>query len=362
MKNHGIPAAGRRPGPCRNHARPAPGRECRDCCTVIRAQRWLCLAAFAAGLGSTPLTAQTLAPTTWAFRADNDFFNFWQAGVDRPDEEYTHGLEISATWSARPVVLRRLFPARSPCTTVPSVSQPCTRLRLAIGQEMYTPDIDSPQLLPGERPYAGWLYATLGESAESPRALDELSVTVGVTGPPSLAEAAQRTWHQWFHFRTPRGWGGQLPFEPDVAASWYHARELIAPRSAAARFVHVAPYGHATIGTLQTSIAVGGSMTIGINPRPAWQPTFRRLPVRTVGLYVGVDVQSALVLRNLFLDGDTFRSSSSVTRNPLVGQVSGTLGLSLGRVRAEWCIVHLSREYTTQSTPHTYSRLTLKVE
>lgn len=316
----------------------------------------------AASLLATPVIAQARAPVTWSIRVDNDYFNFWQAVRDRPDEEYTQGAELSATWSGRPPLLASLFRGLDPCAVGTPPDQRCTRVRLAIGQDMYTPSSDSPQLLPGQRPYAGWLYASFSESSESRGELDEISATIGVTGPPSLAEAGQKLWHGWFNLRKPLGWAGQLPFEGDISASWMRARELISPASTVARSLHLAPYGRATIGTLATDLTVGGSLTLGVNPRPAWQPTIRRPPGHQVGLYVAADAQSKLVLRNLFLDGTTFRPSSSVSRTPVVGQLSGAVGLSIGRIRAEWTVLHVSREYTTELAGHTYSQLELRVE
>jgi lipid A 3-O-deacylase len=322
----------------------------------------LIVASVAMFLATTSMAAQARLPTTWAIRADNDYFNFWQSVRDRPDEEYTQGADLSVTWSGRPIVRGWLFRESRPCVIGRPADESCTRLRIAIGQEIYTPSIDSPQLLPGERPYAGWLYTRFSESTESRKGLDELAATIGVTGPPSLAEAAQDVWHRWFNFRMPLGWAGQIPFEPDFAISWTRAREVMSPASVVAGVLHVAPYGRATIGTLATDLTVGGSITLGVNPRPAWQPTGHPSPGHHVGLYIAADAQSKFVVRNLFLDGATFRSSSSVSKEPFVGQVSGAIGLSVGRVRAEWTVLHLTREYTTQPIGHTYSQLAFRVE
>jgi lipid A 3-O-deacylase len=311
---------------------------------------------------ATPMIAQVRLPITWAIRADNDYFNFWQSARARPDEEYTQGAEFSAAWSGRSVLPVNPLRRMDPCTVEISLAQPCIRLRLAIGQEMYTPSVDSPHLLPGQRPYAGWLYARFSESIERGRGVDAFTATLGVTGAPSLAEATQALWHPWFNFRSPLGWAGQLPFEPDVAVTWTRARELISPASPAARSLHLAPYGGATIGTLATDVAVGGSMTAGFNPREPWQPAARPAPAHHFALYLAVAAQSKLVLRNLFLDGTTFRSSSSVPRIPVVGQLSGGVGVSIGRIRAEWTVIRLGREYTTQLMGHTYSQLALRVE
>ncbi len=68
------------------------------------------------------------------------------------------------------------------------------------------------------------------------------------------------------------------------------------------------------------------------------------------------------VARNLFLDGDTFRPSASVAKEPFVGQISGLVGLAVGRVRLEWTAIHLTREYPSQPITHAYSRLLVRIE
>jgi hypothetical protein len=57
-----------------------------------------------------------------------------------------------------------------------------------IGQDIYTPSVspDDPHASPGHGPNAGWLYLTQAARIVSPTRFDELAVTLGVTGPPSL--------------------------------------------------------------------------------------------------------------------------------------------------------------------------------
>ncbi len=213
-----------------------------------------------------PLLGQT-SSTSWEVRADNDYFNFWQSAGARPDWEYTHGMEISGTWSAQRLPLPHVLPERPTCADASATDRTCTRVRLAIGQEIYTPEIDFRQLLPGDRPYAGWLYASFSESVESRDGLDEVRATVGVTGAPSLAETVQDTWHRWLGIPKRVGWSGQIPFEPDFSVRWTHARELVPRDSRIASVLHAAPFGVAEVGTLATSLTAGGSVTVGLNPR-----------------------------------------------------------------------------------------------
>jgi hypothetical protein len=80
--------------------------------------------------------------------ADNDYFIFWVPPDRRSDDNYTQGLRVSWDPVGAPALARRLI-----CHTMSSCGS-----QVEVGQEIYTPTKDAPTPLPGERPYAGWLY------------------------------------------------------------------------------------------------------------------------------------------------------------------------------------------------------------
>ena len=62
-----------------------------------------------------------------------------------------------------------------------------------IGQNIYTPkDIRIRQNQQDDRPWAGWLYGSVGLTTVTNNHLDELEFTAGIIGPASLAEQAQK--------------------------------------------------------------------------------------------------------------------------------------------------------------------------
>lgn len=295
------------------------------------------------------------AQTTAAFKLDNDFFDFWQAPSKRPDREYTQGAEVSVRWPAATGWPLHLTPGPK-CTLATPLETPCAHWVLSLGQDIYTPSVDSPSLIPGQRPYAGWLYLALSKQVESARRFDVIRLETGVTGPPSLAKAVQIQWHQMFGYHKPLGWDGQLPFEPAFALSYTGARALTGP-SLSSRSPIVAPVWDVTFGTLRSAATLGLRGTIGSNAPPPWPATLRRRQSDGRGVYLVAGLQGELVARDLFLDGTLFRASPAVDRRLLVGQLDAGIGLTLGRVRLEWSLVHRTREYHTQPDPHTYARI-----
>src|SRR5690606_11361764 len=63
----------------------------------------------------------------------------------------------------------------------------------SLGQNMYTPsDISLEEPPKDDRPYAGWLYGTIGLGVETGLQLDQVVLALGMVGPASLAERTQK--------------------------------------------------------------------------------------------------------------------------------------------------------------------------
>jgi lipid A 3-O-deacylase len=267
-----------------------------------------------------PLIAGAQTPRTVTLRLDNDAFNFWMMPWDRPDGEYTSGVHITvdgigpARWS------KRFWPAQSPCVRG---AKECTSASAEIGQDIYTPMLRTSDPLPGEgaRPNAGWLY--LSQSARTLRQerSDEITLTLGVTGPPSLARFTQRLAHSAApEFNRPTDWSRQIGFEPGVMARYQQRRRAVLIPG---RF-EILPAIAATLGNVNTSADVGLQSRLGWNLRHPWLPEASTAPTE---LAVVAGISGSGIARDLFLDGNTFRPSPRVGHNPFVG--TGELGLQV---------------------------------
>jgi hypothetical protein len=124
---------------------------------------------------------------------ENDLIALRGAGAP-PDYDYTHGTRIAAAWVGAPAWVRRLAGGKPPCHRPVARERGCVAAALEVGQEIYTPRRDSPLPIAGERPYAGWLYASAAARVISAGRLRTVRVMFGVTGKPSLAaESAERS-------------------------------------------------------------------------------------------------------------------------------------------------------------------------
>ncbi|HEU4457199.1 MAG TPA: lipid A deacylase LpxR family protein, partial [Longimicrobium sp.] len=176
-----------------------------------------------------------------------------------------------------------------------------------------------------------------------------------VTGPPSLAEPVQTGLHRLAGYRPPLGWAHQLPFEPGIVLRYREARTWTAEgdrlaASASSRWGAAA--GNVWTGAdAGIRLAAGwrtlpdGSMASGDADRP--------------GVYLFSGVRQEWVLRNLFLDGGTFRDTHCVDKRPLVTEGEIGIGTRVRRVEVQYRAVFRGREYRTQDEPHRYGSITL---
>ncbi len=285
------------------------------------------------------------------------------------DRWYTQGFE-----------LRYLSPPIGPVSgafTAPSLLDPSPireqRFELLLGQDIFTPDnltLSPPD--PKDRPYAGWLYAGAGLYRESTdHALDHFEIDAGVIGPAALAEEVQDGFHNFLSAIGPQqyqpaGWSYQLKNEPGMVLSYEHKWRFGSPIGAGLS-VDAIPEIGATAGNVYTYAEAGSLLRLGrylnvdygpARIRPAlsggswFDPSELKGPF---GWYVFVGGQVRAVARDIFLDGNTFATSPSVEKYPLVGTLS--TGLSLfwsDSAKVDFVLSWESKEFVGQSAPERY--------
>jgi lipid A 3-O-deacylase len=293
------------------------------------------------------------------FRVDNDGFDFWRRPWDRPDGEYTNGVRV-AVEAGRAPLWRWLAPKSPPCADVPESAVRCSSSVVTVGQDMYTPAEDSqPFTYSGwrdQRPYAGWLYGNMTMRSVRRSTMRSLGLTLGVTGPPSLADQAQRRAHEmmWRYTELPVGWKTQIRFEPGIIVSAKQQWLLFSGSIKGVRLIDAMVNAGASLGNIVTSAEAGAKLRAGINLSHPWRRTRRRGPAEIVGV---VGVRGQAVARSIFLDGNTIDPDRRVTRVPGVGDVYGSVGMRLGPIVFAYSVTERSREYTTGPRSHTFGSL-----
>lgn len=305
-----------------------------------------------AGLTASIDHARAQTPTDdgdgiFSIQVENDVF---ASGADR---HYTNGLRLSYLTKAKPCDPDKDKPCISGFLKDLTSFIPAFRdgeehrIAYSLGQNMYTPsDISVEELMPNDRPYAGWLYFGLGFVSKNTfentpekdyTRLDRLELNVGMVGPYSLSEATQKGWHDLFNFREPRGWDNQLKNEPGVVLlyerQWLFKRKSMIFNAFDAE---LAPSLGAAVGNIFTYAAAGARVRFGVDLpadygppriRPSLPGSDAFIPGERVSGYVFGAVEGRAVARNIFLDGNSYRPSHSVPKKHFVGDLQ--LGAAL---------------------------------
>ncbi|MFN2567698.1 MAG: lipid A deacylase LpxR family protein [Gemmatimonadaceae bacterium] len=280
-----------------------------------------------------------------------------RGGGPPPDYDYTHGTRFAAAWPGAPRWARRLAGGKPPCESVTARDRGCVATILELGQEIYTPRRDAAVPIAGERPYAGWLYASGIARAISPRRVRSVQLTLGVTGRPSLAADVQNALHRVLSNERQLGWAHQLAFEPGIAIR-YDDRLTRERAFDGARAGRLGLSWGATVGNVRTALHVGADARLGLRGMLPWVPAEPEID-RPMRLYVLTGYRQDVVLRDLFVEGNTLRASSGAERRTIVGQYELGIGVRRRAYTIEYRHVSRGREYRAQPGSHAYGVLAL---
>ncbi len=73
--------------------------------------------------------------------------------------------------------------------------------------------------------------------------------------------------------------------------------------------------------------------------------------------YVFTGSEARLVIRNIFLDGNTFKDSHCVDKKPLVGDIQAGVVFQYDRIRLSYTQIYRLKEFKGQKRPHNYGSL-----
>jgi len=319
----------------------------------------------------SPASSSTLILTE-----ENDFF----AGTD---EHYTNGIKLA--WVSGDLK-RYAEDDRLPQFVVPYLallpfvneSGQQYNVALALGQNMYTPQNTSTKAYqPSDRPYAGWTYMALALHAKTPTQLDTFETTLGIVGPSARAGETQNNYHVLMGFKKANGWNNQIHDEPGVMLSWQ--RTL---RTARSDFGHdvawdFLPRFGVTAGNVLTQANVGFETRLGYKlpwdfgtslispgggvsaPVDANDPRLGK--ESAFGLHLFAGAEGRAVARNIFLDGNTWETSPSVTKKNFVADLSAGIGLVMGATKLTYTHVYRTEEYDGQKRPQMFGSISLSL-
>ena len=239
------------------------------------------------------------------------------------------------------------------------------RYALLLGQSLFTPkNLALTDPSQHDRPYAGWLYGGVSLLQENNKSmLENLEIDLGMVGPAAVGKQVQNNFHQLIGVGEAKGWRDQIQNEPGIMIS-YERLWRLKLIGAGADGVDVVPQVGATVGNVFTYGDIGGMVRIGKNLDADYGPVRVRPALSgtdyfdadgldsNLGYYFFFGVQGRAVGRNVFLDGNSFRTSPNVTKKVLVADIEG--GLSVfwsSKIRLDLSVVRRTAEFEGQHSP-----------
>jgi hypothetical protein len=253
---------------------------------------------------------------------------------------------------------------------LPLASDGDKRLSVALGQSMFTPaDLSQRTPILTDRPYAGWLYGSIGVVSDTGKTLDNVMLTVGVVGPYSFAEQTQKFVHKRItDSPDPKGWNNQLKTEPGVILTYERKWRSLYQISPMGIGVDFTPAVGVNLGNIETDAIVSTMFRIGYDlpadygpprVRPSLPGSDFFIPTRELGGYIFAGFEGRGVARNIFLDGNTFASSQHISKKPFVGSTQAGVAVTYGEARLSYTQVFMTREFNRQLAPEQFGVLTL---
>lgn len=318
---------------------------------------------------------------TFTFQFENDLF----ADTDR---FYTNGIKLS--WISPEFQWFHNHPYLDESPFLKTISDTISshlpyrdkerqrHIAFSIGQKMYTPqDISRRDLINNDRPYGGWLYGSAAFHTKTRTRLDTFELQLGFTGDLSLGEEAQDLVHSIRDIEKANGWDNQIDTEVGINLIYDRKYRFFSRDNLGKKFgTDGIFYGGAALGNIFTHINSGVEIRFGWNLpsdfgtaliRPAGDtnaPADKNDPRYKTGwdgfsFHVFAATNGRLVLRDIFLDGNTFSNSHDIDKENWVGDFVAGASMTWSRFKLSYSQVLRTKEFKSQQNTQKFGSINL---
>ena len=321
-----------------------------------------------------------LLPVPAAAESEKTFDTFtvyWENDfVARTDRDYTNGLKL--TWSTpyKEDATSSHLPrwSRAIINSLPFVSDPDTQraLTLSLGQNIYTPDDTArSDLIADDRPYGGITYLAAGFHSIKGIQRINWEIDLGMIGPLSFAEQTQNTIHRVIGSQQAQGWSHQLHNELALDAICESQWRAFYGENARGFNYDVIPHLGGRIGNVQIYVNTGVEFRVGWNLpgdfgscpiRPGCESNSGDIEQKTagrLGAHIFTAVDGRAVVRDIFLDGNTFGNSHSVDKEFFVADIMAGVALEYGKFKMSYSYVLRTKQFKTQQDEQIFGTISL---
>lgn len=316
----------------------------------------------------------TRLPPTVNLRLDNDLFG-------GQDQGYSNGIQLTlvspnlADYTDDPCLPRlarwinRRLDALQPAEGFEQRNMIAT-----FSQGIFTPtDFTRRDLIRDDRPYAGALLMGLGYNARNGDYLQTTQLQFGIVGPSALGKQVQNAVHKALGDETFQGWDNQLHDEPvfRIVHERMHRFSAGDAHDEGWGWDAISHYG-GSFGNLATYANTGAELRVGLRLpddfgstplRPAGENTapsqFYNTGRRPFAAHVFLTSDVRWVLRDITLDGNTFRDSHRVDKRSFVGVVGYGVAVMRGHWKFALARYHSTREFDGQRQTPVFGSFTV---
>jgi hypothetical protein len=178
-----------------------------------------------------------------------------------------------------------------------------------------------------------------------------------------LGEEAQSTFHSFFSGAIdPEGWHNQLKTEPALVLRARRSLLLTTSQRGDTWAADFIPAVGLSLGNVSTHIGAAALFRAGFGlPQDFMTAEHRPGRPTPVGLHAFGGVEGKAVGHDIFLDGNTWRSSQHVTKEPLVAEMKVGVAFHISGVELTAAYVWRTREFTRQRESDAYLSGTVRV-
>ena len=335
---------------------------------------------------ATALSALVIATSALAIEAPKSVDTFTAKiendVVGGSDSRYTSGIEF--TWGRSQLVPRDgesirahnlaqfghfLLGARSDAIATGS--------SLSIGQKTFTPkSVWETKRIPGDRPYAGWLYINFGYHERSPSQTRSISLTIGTVGPQSFAKDFQKGFHQLIDSYVPAGWDNQIENEIGVNIVSRIDKSLFRGHLPNDRALEIRRVHELVLGTVNASYRTGFNARLGRQiPSAFSSPRIQNSGHATLSsndfdytdlhfephkrFYWTAGANVSYIAKNLFIEGGRSSGEYEIEKSDLVGEVELGFTHETKRLRLSFSYVYRTKEFKEQGSGQGFGSLAI---
>jgi hypothetical protein len=314
--------------------------------------------------------ASTKKGESFSVYIENDSRNIGGPGSD---QSYSNGFRFAYTYAENAVPQWKPFLTDWSKTLQKTLPIDSTSFGISLSQQIYTPnDTQTKTPILDDRPYAAWLYLGFTATVQSEAHTHTVELNVGMVGPAALGRQVQNNFHDLIDVPRAEGWNNQLNNEPALQIAYQQRLRFIELKSAGTTYADLIPYFGGSLGNVMIAAHGGAIARLGYNLPNDFGPTRPSSadgdpvkdpqapePQEKWGAYGFGGARGNAIARNIFLDGNTFQGSPSVTRYPFTGETEFGFGAYYKNWSANWRFVTKSPEFEEKSRWNSFASISI---